>query len=65
MGVNTMKNDTILRRSRAALLAGLVGLLMLCTALPASADDVTPVVSDPANLTWEGDPSSPLNISWE
>lgn len=32
------KTDTILRRSRAAILAGLVALLMLFAALPASAD---------------------------
>lgn len=60
-----MKTDMILRRSRAIFLAGLVALLMLFTALPASAD-VGPVVSDPTNITWEGSPSdSLLNITWE
>lgn len=61
-----MKTDMIPRRSRAIFLAGLVAVLMLLAALPASADDVGPVVSDPTNITWEGSPSdSLLNITWE
>jgi hypothetical protein len=52
-----MKNDTILRRSKAALMAGLVALVMLFAGLPASAD--TGDGTDPSNLTWES------NVTWE
>jgi hypothetical protein len=58
-----MKNDTILRRSKAALLAGLVALVMLCAALPASAD--TGDGTDPNNLTWEQNLTWESGLTWE
>ncbi len=49
-------------RVRAGLLAAAVALLMLVSALPASAD---PGTVQPSNITWEGASVQPLNITWE
>ena len=58
-----MKKNAIVLRIRAGLLAALVGLLMLFSALPASAAPGTaPNAVSPSNITWE---AAPLNITWE
>lgn len=54
-----MKETT--RRTRAGLLAALVALLMVASALPASAD---PGDTSPLNITWESSGSID-NITWE
>lgn len=53
--------DTFVRRMRAGLLAALVALVMLLSALPASADS-SKGHSSPRNITWE---SSSSGITWE
>ena len=57
-----MKKNAIVLRIRAGLLAALVGLLMLFSALPASADPGGASPVSPSNITWE---AAPLNITWE
>ena len=54
-----MKETT--RGIRAGLLAALVALLMLASALPISADPGD--LSSPDNVTWEADSAN--NITWE
>lgn len=56
-----MVKRTIVRRTRAALLATLVALFMVLSALPASADS-SKGHSSPRNITWE---SSSSGITWE
>jgi len=51
--------STIVRRTRAGLLAALVALLMVLSALPASADSKGN--SSPRNITWENS----AGITWE
>jgi hypothetical protein len=53
--------DTFTRRVRAGLLAALVALVMLASALPASADN-SKGHSGPRNVTWE---SNSAGITWE
>ena len=60
-----MKLANGVRRTRGAILAALVALMMLGAAIPASADPGGP---KPSNITWEqrlpGGAAS-LNSSWE
>jgi hypothetical protein len=60
-----MKVIAAVKRTRGAILAALVALMMLGAAIPASAD---PGGAKPTNITWEQKlPGGgvTLNISWE
>jgi hypothetical protein len=60
-----MKLVSAVRRTRGAILAALVALMMLGAAIPASAD---PGGAKPTNITWEQKlpgGSVGFNISWE
>jgi ABC-type proline/glycine betaine transport system substrate-binding protein len=60
-----MKLITAVRRTRGALLAALVALMMLGAAIPASAD---PGNVKPSNITWDssaGGNRISFNITWD